>query len=102
MCTHLYALPFAYASDVEVSFSVLGEIEKTVLVDAEGKVSNYTPSKSCSGKVFVGWSDDLTSQFVDLSTATFSISTTLYAVFACQNGGNTIEKEIQWSEDFEL
>lgn len=102
MCVHLYASPVVCTSDVEVSFSVFGEIEKKVIVDAEGKVSNYTPSKSCSGKVFVGWSDDLTSQFVDLSTATFSISATLYAVFACQNGGNTIEKEIQWSEDFEL
>lgn len=105
MCVHLYASPVVCNSDVEVSFSVLGEIEKTVLVDAEGKVSNYTPSKSCSGKVFVGWSDSeiLTSDkpiLVDFTMTTFDASTTLYAVFACQNGGNIGQKEYIFKEDF--
>lgn len=103
MCSHLYALPFAYASDVEVSFSVLGEIEQTIVANKKGKVVPYVPSYDYKGKVFVGWcrskvepSTDVLPELVDFVNEVFASSTTLYAIFACMNGvGETI-----LSEDF--
>lgn len=85
---------------VSVRFSVLGTIEKEVTVGETGTVSVYSPTKIYQGKVFVGWStlpiegstDIRPTTMVDIDTATFTESTTLYAVFACQNGG--VEEEM--------
>ncbi len=80
---------------VTVRFSVLGTIEKEMTTDENGLVSLYSPSTTYEGKVFVGWStmsiwgstDIRPTTMVDIGTATFTESMTLYAVFACQNGG---------------
>lgn len=85
---------------VSVRFSVLGAIEKEVTVGETGTISAYSPAKTYPGKVFVGWStlpiegstDIRPTTIVDIGTATFTESTTLYAVFACQNGG--VEEEM--------
>ena len=95
----------AAESDIQISFSVFGDI-KTVTAHADGKVTPYVPFQSCKGKFFVGWSTvevpstNIAPTLIDLANHTFTASTTLYAVFACQNGGNTTEQEVQFKEDF--
>ena len=89
---------------VTVRFSVLGTIEKEMTTDKNGLVSPYSPSTTYGGKVFVGWStlpiggctDIRPTTIVNVDTTTFTESMTLYAVFACHNGG----KEEEMLDDF--
>lgn len=82
----------AAESDIQISFSVLGTIEKVFTTTTGNLLTNYVPSASCEGKVFIGWSrttvpaSDTAPELVDIRTTTFKSSTTLYAVFACMNG----------------
>ena len=93
----------------KVYFSVLGKVEKSMTVNAEGKVDSYLPVATYSGKEFMGWSretiDTPTNHkpvLVNLFNETFTeTETTLYAVFASPNGGKLTDEEQIFSEDFE-
>lgn len=82
----------AESSKKTISFSVLGTIEKVFTTTTGNLLTDYVPSASCEGKVFIGWScttvpaSDTAPELVDIRTTTFASSTTLYAVFACMNG----------------
>jgi len=93
----------------EVHFYVLDKVEKTMAVNAEGKVDSYLPVATYSGKEFMGWSretiDTPTNHkppLVNLFNETFTeAETTLYAVFASPNGGKLTDEELTLTENFE-
>lgn len=108
----LFTIIAAYSVDntaaIEVSFDVLGQIEKKVVPDTNGKISAYTPTKRVHNKEFVGWSSstipsptDQCPDTVDIANTVFTQSVTLYAVFAYPNGGKLGSKEVIYTEDFE-
>ena len=93
----------------KVHFCVLGNVEKTMTVNEEGKVDSYLPVATYSGKEFMGWSREtidtptnLKPILVNLFNETFTeAETTLYAVFASPNGGKLTNEELTLTEDFE-
>lgn len=102
------AVHCANAGTIEVSFYVLGEVERIAIPDDDGKIEAYTPKRSVANKVFAGWSrsaipnpTDTCPELVDISNTLFTQSLTLYAVFAYPNGGRKGATEITYTDDFE-
>lgn len=94
----------------EVHFYVLDKVEKTMAVNAEGKVDSYLPVATYSGKEFMGWSREAINTptndkpiLVNLFNETFTeTETKLYAVFASPNGGKLTDEELTLTEDFSM
>lgn len=88
--------------DSLVTFYVQGAIAETQTIDADKHVTGYTPTATCTGKQFMGWStvnqteliQDPTSLnlFTDFSSKEFAAPTNLYAVYASINGGKITGK----------
>ena len=82
--------------DSLVTFHVQGTIDKTQTIDADKHVTGYTPTATCTGKQFMGWSatnieglqDDAPADlFTNFTDKEFAAPTNLYAVYASINGG---------------